>query len=114
MNENGELLGQIMTYGARFHFPIDWHGNGVESIVIGHIGAIFDGAGNKVAHLETPESWGNNKAICHCGDMDGDGIPDVVLGSPDGSEVCVYRNEKGGPGSQPPVRHFTHVNYTMY
>ena len=52
--------------------------------------------------------------ICHCGDMDGDGIPDVVLGSQDGSEICVYRNENGGPGSQPPVRHFTHVNYTMY
>ena len=114
VHENGEVLGQIMTRGSRFHFLVDWDGSGVESILIGHIAALFDGSGRKVARFRTPASWPSNKSICHCGDMTGDGVPDVVLSNPTGSEICVYRNEKGGPPPSRPVRHFSRVNYTLY
>ena len=113
VHENGEALGQITTRGSRFHFLVDWDGSGVESVLVGHIAALFDGSGRKLARFETPASWPSNKSICHCGDMTGDGVPDIVLSNPTGSEICVYRNEKGGPPSQP-VRHFSRVNYTLY
>ena len=113
VHENGEVLGQIVTYGSRSHFPIDWDGSGVESVLIGNIAALFDGAGRPVARFETPESWPRYKAACHCGDMNGDGIPDVVLSNHSGSEICVYLNENGSPAGAF-ARHFTGVNYTLY
>ena len=46
-------------------------------------------------------------------DIDGDGIPDVVLSNQTGSEICVYLNENGSQ-TDAFARHFTHVNYTLY
>ena len=63
LDEDGDLLGQIITDGSRHHVLIDWFGQGVESIVMGTAAAMFDGYGHKIALFDAPEVGLCSKAI---------------------------------------------------
>lgn len=108
LDENGELLGQIITDGSRHHVLIDWFGAGVESLVMGTAAAMFDDHGRKVAIFDVSKAGMVSK-----GDLTGDGLPDLIFSSNPGSEVCIFKNEQG----KSPEGHVslgTGVNYTLY
>jgi hypothetical protein len=66
LDDQGNLLGQIITDGSRHHTLVDWHGEGVDSIVLATAAAMFDGPPRKSASSETkwasrltaPSRWG--------------------------------------------------------
>lgn len=121
LDGQGDLLGEILVDESRFHRLVDWYGEGVESIVVGQPPAMFDGeTGRKQAVFEMPLAPGEEPpdlsqetVICLKGDMDGDGVPDVIYSTNPAATVYVYRNEQGvrpaAPG--PPG---TGVNWTLY
>jgi hypothetical protein len=108
LDENGELLGQIITDGSRHHLLIDWFGEGIESLVMGTAAAMFDDHGRKVAIFDASKAGMVSK-----GDMTGDGVPDLIFSSNPGSEVCIYKNEQG-KRPEGEVALGTGLNYTLY
>ncbi|MHC4563431.1 MAG: rhamnogalacturonan lyase family protein [Planctomycetota bacterium] len=54
LDDQGNLLGQIITDGSRHHTLVDWHGEGVDSIVLATAAAMFDGRGRKVGVFDVP------------------------------------------------------------
>ena len=111
-DQDGDLLGQIITDGSRHHPLIDWFSQGfdrsVASIVMGTAAAMFDCAGNKVARLDAPEA-----GLVTKGDLTGNGVPDLMFSSNPASEVALFRNEQGKPPAGG-VPLGTGVNYTLY
>jgi len=113
-DEDGAHVGQIMTVYCRHHGLVDWTGDGVSEVVVGHGSGVYGHRGERICTLDvTPPEEGMDRGamILHVGDMDGDGVPDVAISSSDA--VYVFRNEKGRPpkgavplGSGP--------NYTLY
>jgi len=117
----GALVGQILTDSSRFHRLVDWHGKGVESIVVGQPPAMYDGAtGRKLAVFETPahpDSAATRVSeeeafICFKGDMSGDGRPDIIFIDANRATVHIYKNEHGTPRDDAPLG--TGVNWTLY
>jgi len=111
LDEKGSLLGRIVTDYSRFHFLIDWFGNGTEAIVNGHNRAMYDGKGRTVAIFDMPSPEG--QFICQQADMTGSGVPDVIFGKNPGSVVYIYKNENGKkPESEVPLG--SEFNFTLY
>lgn len=119
-DEAGWLLGEIIADSSRIHRLVDWHGAGLESIVLacpptlhnGETGqrlAVFDMPGRETqarSPLETPY-------LCLTGDMTGDGIPDVVFLDCSTATVHIYKNDHGAKPTAP-VPLGTGVNWTLY
>ncbi len=121
LDSRGTLLGQILNDESRFHRLVDWHGEGVESIIVGQPPAMYDGeTGRKqaifampVAPGETPADPTTESIICTKADMDGDGAAEVIYSTNPGTTVYIYRNEQGAqPAGNVPLG--TGVNWTLY
>lgn len=121
LDGEGTLLGEILNDESRFHRLVDWHGEGLESIIAGQPPAMYDGeTGAKqaifdmpVAAGETPPDPKTESIICLKADMDGDGVPDVLYSTNPATTVYVYRNQRGAkPAGTVPLG--TGVNWTLY
>ncbi len=106
-DEDGNLLGQIMSDYCRHHTPIDWTGDGLSEIVIAYSRGLFDRQGKRIATLAMhtqPDS-------IITGDMTGDGIPDLTFTTE--KAVYIFKNEKGTKPAVP-VPFGSGVNYSLY
>lgn len=110
LDDQGSLLGQIITDGSRHHTLIDWFGDGVESIVMGTAAAMFDGRGRKVGVFDVPAAA---VGMCAKGDMTGNGAADLIFSSNPASEVCIFANEMGAK-LDAPLPLGTGTNFTLY
>ena len=112
LDEHGNGLGRIVAAYCRHHALLDWDGDGLDEILVGHDGAVYNGHGKRIATLMTPGATeGNYERSILTGDMTGDGIPDVMMATPDA--VYVFKNEKGRkPATTIPLG--TEPNFTFY
>ena len=110
LDDQGNLLGQIITDGSRHHKLIDWFGEGVDSIVMGTAAAMFNGRGEKVGIFDVPPA---EVGMVATGDMTGNGVPDLIFNAAPASEVCIFANEKG-KAPDGPVPLGTGPNFTLY
>jgi hypothetical protein len=119
LDERGNLLGRIVTDYSRHHHLLDWTGDGVNEIMVAHNGCIYNYKGNCIGVFTTPRLTKNGSAADEStyersiltGDMTGDGIPDVVLATPEA--VYIFKNEKGlKPDGPVPLG--TGPNFTLY
>ena len=116
LDENGLLLGQVVTDYSRHHCLLDFIGDGIEEILVAHKGGLYNHQGRRIGTFNTPDteiSEGNIKyeKSMHIGDMTGDGILDVILTTP--YNVYIYKNTKGKKSGKP-VRLGTDPNFTLY
>jgi hypothetical protein len=111
VDENGRRLAEVVTSTSRHHVLVDWTGNGALAILIAGGRGLFDGHGRRIATLSM--NPGDSPGIGMVADMDGDGVPDVLLTNSSASAVYIYRNEKGRRPTQP-VPLGTGVNFTLY
>lgn len=118
LGEQGKLLGRIITENSRHHCLLDWTGDGIDEILVGDNGAIYNYQGKRIAVLAAPKA-GEDEAEDQksaersilVGDMDGDKICDVMLVTT--KAVFIFRNEKG-QRSKEPFRLGTENNLTLY
>lgn len=118
LDEQGKLLGRIVTADSRHHCLLDWTGDGIDEILVGHNGAIYNYQGKHIAFLAAPKA-GEDEAEGEkatersilAGDMDGDRICDVLLVTT--KAVYIFRNEKG-QRSKEPLQLGTEQNLTLY
>ncbi len=118
LDEQGNLLGQIVTDYSRHHHLLDWTGDGVNEILVAHNGGIYNHKGERIGVFITPRPTKNGSAdestyerSILTGDMTGDGIPDVVLATPEA--VYIFKNKKGLKPDRP-VPLGTGPNFTLY
>ncbi len=106
LDGDGTLRGTIRGDYCRHHGLIDWTGDGLDEIVVGNSGAMYDRAGKRIATLAAPAA-----GTLLIGDFTGDCVPDVARASAEA--VYIYRNDKGRkPASPVPLG--TPLNYTYY
>ena len=119
-DERGHVLGEIVADYSRFHRLVDWHGQGIESIVIGSPPTLYDGeTGKRLAVFDMPGGTVAERSplevpyICLTGDMSGDGVLDVIFLDCSTATVHIYRNEsEAKPKGEVPLG--TGVNWTLY
>jgi hypothetical protein len=119
-DERGRLLGEIIADYSRMHRLVDWHGDGVESIVLGSPPTLYDGeTGKRLAIFDMPGGRVETRSkeevpyLCSTGDMTDDGVADVLFLDCARGIVHVYKNERGRP-LPGPVPLGTGVNWTLY
>jgi len=112
LDEHGNRLGRIVAAYCRHHVLLDWDGDGLDEIMVGHDGAVYNGQGKRIATLLTPGAakGGYEKSIL-VGDMTGNGIPDVMMAAP--NAVFLFKNEKGRKPATP-IPLGTEPNFTLY
>jgi hypothetical protein len=119
LDEQGNHLGQIVTDYSRHHHLLDWTGDGVNEILVAHNGGLYNHKGERIGVFVTPKPTKNSSPADEStsersiltGDMTGDGIPDVVLATPEA--VYIFKNEKGLKPDRP-VPLGTGPNFTLY
>jgi len=114
LDEEGKLLGRIMTDYARHHVLLDWNGDGLDEIVVAHHGGLYGHSGQRIGTFALPVPETDIEvfeASVLTGDMSGDGIPDVMITTPEA--VYIYRNEKGRK-PEAPAPPGTEFNFTLY
>ncbi|MBN1805612.1 MAG: hypothetical protein JW837_10205 [Sedimentisphaerales bacterium] len=115
LNEKGEFLVRIVTDYCRHHCLLDWTGDGVDEILVAHNGGIYNYKGERIGLLAVPDGkqMGQRKGerSMLIGDMDGDGLRDVMMATPD--KVYIYLNKNGKKESEP-VKLGTEFNFTLY
>jgi len=119
ISEDGRRLGIVMTNYSRHHDLVDWNGDGVDEIVLGHARSICDGHGRRVATLAPAGLEGLNRRaegdpepFVFVGDVTGDGREDVVLHTAERIEI--YANPAVGTPPKRRVRIGSGANYTFY
>jgi hypothetical protein len=119
LDEQGNLLGQIVTDYSRHHHLLDWTGDGINEIMVAHNGCIYNDRGKCIGVFAAPRPTKSSSDADEStyersiltGDMTGDGIPDVVLATPEA--VYIFKNENGlKPDSPVPLG--TGLNFTLY
>lgn len=114
LDDQGNSLGRIVSKDCRIHTLVDWHGNGVESIVLPSARALFDGRGRKIGIFDVPVAEvAPVEHACAKGDMAGSGRSDLILSGNPASDICVFRNEMGKTAGRA-VPLGTGVNFTLY
>lgn len=115
LDENGKLLGRIVTDYSRHHCLLDWTGDGFDEILVAHNGCIYDHHGRRIGILAVPggslvgKSKGERSILI--ADVTSDGVQDVLMVTPE--KVYIYVNRKGTKGSGP-HRLGTEFNFTLY
>jgi hypothetical protein len=119
LDEKGQPLGQIVTDYSRHHHLLDWTGDGLNEIMVAHNGAIYNHKGERIGVFVTPRPTKTGSPVEESafersiltGDMTGDGVPDVVLATPEA--VYIFKNKKGlKPDTPVPLG--TGPNFTLY
>jgi hypothetical protein len=112
LDSRGRQLAQLVTDYSRHHCLLDWTGDGLQEILIGHNGGVYDHRGRRIATLVTAQAQSDRgERSILTGDMDGDGAADVVLATPEA--VFIFRNESGFRAGDP-VHLGTELNFTLY
>ena len=114
LDGDGRQLGELITPYSRHHKLLDWTGDGVCELVVAHNRALYDAQGNRLAtfHMEDERlaaAQGVELSVL-LGDMDGDGITDVLIVTP--THVHIYRNPSARAATPGPVG--TGMNVTLY
>lgn len=115
LDGDGAKLGEVVTPYSRHHKLIDWTGDGLCELVVAGNRALYDGRGARIATFvvgqEALDAAGGAQISALTGDMDGDGVLDVLIVTP--SHLFVYRNESGSkPEGVVPLG--TGMNVTLY
>jgi len=105
---DGKPLGQIITEYSRQHRLVDWDGDGLDEFAVADAKGLYDHTGKRIATFELPSVSGT---IPHVGDLDGDGIPDLIFNS--GDAVYIFRNESSKKPARPAPLGTGH-NVTLY
>lgn len=114
LNAEGAPIGQIVTDYSRHHKLLDWTGDGVDEIFVGHNRAVYNQQGEKIFTLEVPQLDADaeqGEASLILGDMTGDGVLDAIIIQP--GSVSIFKNEHGKQPS-PPASLGTGVNVSLY
>ncbi|UCF17855.1 MAG: hypothetical protein JSW59_10390 [Phycisphaerales bacterium] len=116
LDEQGRLLGQLVTDYSRHHCLLDWTGDGVEEILVAHKGGLYNHQGQRIGTfntpgLEIPQGKTRYEKSMLVGDMTGEGIPDVIVATP--HTVYIYENTSGKKPDKP-VPLGTEFNFTLY
>lgn len=115
LDEKGRLLSRIVTDYSRHHCLLDFTGDGVDEILVAHNGGIYDYHGRRIGILAVPDGSqvGQRKGerSMLIGDMNGDGVRDVMMVTAE--KVYIYVNRNGKKGIEP-VRLGTEFNFTLY
>ncbi|MHC4085833.1 MAG: FG-GAP repeat domain-containing protein [Planctomycetota bacterium] len=119
LDEQGNHLGQIVTDYSRHHHLLDWTGDGMNEIMVAHNGCIYNYKGKCIGVFTTPKPTKNGSSTNESafersiltGDMTGDGVPDVVLATPEA--VYIFKNKKGSKPDRS-VSLGTGLNFTLY
>jgi len=116
LDEQGRLLGRLVTDYSRHHCLLDWNGDGVDEILVAHNGGLYDHQGQRIGTFNTPgaettEGKTRYEKSMLVGDMTGDGIPDVIVATP--HTVYIYENTSGKKPDEP-ARLGTEFNFTLY
>lgn len=115
LDGDGNKLGELVTDYSRHHKLIDWTGDGIAEIVVAHNRALYDATGKRLDTFEVPDdvlkAAGNAELSVQLGDMDGDGVQDILLILP--THVLIYRNETGAKPAGA-VSLGTGLNVTLY
>lgn len=112
LDQWGNLLGQIVTDYSRHHCLLDWTGDGINEILVGHNGGLYDHRGQRIGVFATSGGAdGKGERSMLIGDMTGDGVPDVMIATPE--RVYIYKNAKGKTPAGP-ARLGTEFNFTLY
>ena len=116
LDEEGRLLGRLVTDYSRHHSLLDWTGDGIEEILVAHKGGLYDHQGRRIATfnmpgLETETGKTKYEKSLLIGDMTGDGIRDVFIATP--YTLYIYKNTRGKkPETPAPLG--TEFNKTLY
>ena len=115
LDRDGNKLGEVITPCSRHHKLVDWTGDGVCELVVALNRALYNAAGERLATLAVSQAALDPAAGAEfsvlTGDMDGDGIPDILLITP--STLFIYRNTSGiKPEDKAPLG--TGLNVTLY
>ncbi|MHC4424462.1 MAG: hypothetical protein ACYSYV_00025 [Planctomycetota bacterium] len=116
LDQNGELLGRLVTDYSRHHCLLDWTGDGVDEILVAHKNGLYNHQGRRIGTFGTPgpDSNGGKREYERSilvGDMTADGIRDVVIATP--HAVYIYKNANGRKPDRP-VPLGTEFNFTLY
>ncbi len=115
LDRDGNKVGEVITPYSRHHKLVDWTGDGVEELVVAGNRALYSGTGERLATFSVPQAaldaaTGVELSVL-TGDMDGDGVPDILLITP--STLFIYRNTSGHkPEDKAPLG--TGLNVTLY
>jgi hypothetical protein len=116
LGEQGQYLGRLVTDYSRHHCLLDWTGDGIDEILVGHNGGLYDHQGRRIATFHTPSAGadagqpGYEQSLL-IGDMTGDGVRDVLIVTP--YAVYIYKNTRGKK-PDPPAPLGTEFNMTLY
>ncbi len=113
-DQQGNLLGKIITKGTRFHILADWDGDGVCEIGSALPHGLFDGRGRRLLTFEIGP--GERPTIMAAGDMSGDGGDDVLLTTTDPTgayKAYIYKSPNKKPAEKRQPRG-TGPNFTLY
>jgi len=111
LDENGRQMGQIVSDYCRHHRLIDWTGDGFCEIFVAHNRAVYNYRGKRIATLQAPKNNTKGEDSLLPADMDGDGVQDILLATPEA--VYIYKNTDGKRMSgQVPLG--TGLNVTLY
>ncbi len=111
----GRQLGQLITQYGRHHRLVDWTGDETLEFVVAGSQGIYDYRGKRIGHFVMPASPPLDKrdyeTSALVADMTGDGVPEVLLVTP--NHVYIYKNKAGQkPDGPSPLG--TGVNVTLY
>jgi len=116
LDAKGHIVGRLVTNYSRHHALLDWDGDGLDEIAVAHSGGLYDDHGTRITTFATPGAEpanvkGSYEKSLQVGDMDGDGIADLILTTPD--SIYVYRNLRGKK-TEGPAHLGSGPNFTLY